>query len=426
VWGTAPSVVYEQADVPSLSGGTEVSADEPEVAAGDDSSYADVVFHEVVAYGSQDQSRVMMSRLRGSQYDSITQPDGVPTGTAEQADDPEVVIGEFGRGLITMAPTDSDQLFVTRLNTDGARNGTLRLDSLTNTSGPDAVPAMAGVNTDLVAWQQDPDFGASSEIRVRYSTDSVTFGPELVVSSPALGPTDAADGLFASGDRPGNAAVAWVQGSEDSTRIVADQLYQPPGSFALKATSRYLRTVHPVLSWSQPGDHWGPIDYTLRIDGVPVAQTDATSMAVPGALGQGPHRWLVIAANPSGLAVSTKLGRFWVDSVPPEVRLSLTGVRRAGTVLHLYVRYTDSPPPVPARDASGVASVVVRWGDGSSFRIHHRTFHAYLRPGRYRLTVVVEDRAGNKTTIVTTVKIAPETRKKKPTRRAKHHSGRQR
>ena len=34
VWAASPSVVFEQADVPSLGGGSEVSADHPAVAVG--------------------------------------------------------------------------------------------------------------------------------------------------------------------------------------------------------------------------------------------------------------------------------------------------------------------------------------------------------------------------------------------------------
>ncbi len=46
VWGVSPSIVYEQADPASISGWNEVSADEPSVGSGGDSSYADVAFRE--------------------------------------------------------------------------------------------------------------------------------------------------------------------------------------------------------------------------------------------------------------------------------------------------------------------------------------------------------------------------------------------
>ena len=72
VWGTAPSVVDEQADLASISGCNEVSAGNPAVAAGGDSSYVDVAFQETVSCGGTDQSRVLVNRLRASQYDGAT------------------------------------------------------------------------------------------------------------------------------------------------------------------------------------------------------------------------------------------------------------------------------------------------------------------------------------------------------------------
>jgi hypothetical protein len=431
MWGASPSVVFEQADVPSLSGASEVSADLPVLATGGDSSYADVVFHEVLASGLQKQSRVLMRRLRGSQYEPVTQPDGVSGAGPGGADDPMVVTGEFGHGLITSAHDDSNELFATLLGTDGAGDGTLRVDSLQNDSAPDAVPAMAGANTDLIAWQEDAGAGAQPEIRVRYSPDGLTFGPELVISSPALGPTDAPTGLQAAGDYSGNAAVAWAQGTGDSTRIVADQLYEPPGSFSPSTKFRYVRSVTPVLTWSQPREHWGPMRYAVTIDGTQAFQTGATSLRVPATLGQGPHTWLVTATNPAGQAVTTKAARIWVDTLPPAVTFSLRGTRRVGRVQHLYVVYTDSPVAVPAGTASGTASVLVKWGDGSSGQIHHASAHTYARAAHYTLKILVTDHAGNRTTVVRTIKIAPKPKpkpkKKKKGKRpspTKHHTAR--
>jgi hypothetical protein len=340
-----------------------------------------------------------------------------------------VVMGEFGRGLITSAHDDSNELFATLLGTDGAGDGTLRVDSLQNNSAPDAVPAMAGANTDLIAWQEDAGAGAQPEIRLRYSPDGLTFGPQLVISSPALGPTDAATGLVAAGDYSGNAAVAWAQGTGDSTQIVADQLYEPPGSFSASTKFRYVRSVRPVLTWSQSREHWGPMRYAVTIDGTQAFQTGATSLRVPATLGQGPHTWLVSATNPAGQAVTTKAARIWVDTVPPAVRFSLRGSRRVGSVQHLYVSYTDSPVSVSPGTASGTANVLVRWGDGSTGHIHHAGAHVYARAGHYRLTVLVTDHAGNRATVVRTIKIAPKPKptpknKRKHPSPAKHHGAR--
>ena len=46
VLGTAPSIAFQQADPPSFAGFSEVSADQPAVGAGGDSSYAAIAFRE--------------------------------------------------------------------------------------------------------------------------------------------------------------------------------------------------------------------------------------------------------------------------------------------------------------------------------------------------------------------------------------------
>ncbi len=409
VWDTSPSVAYEQADVPTLKGWTEVSAGEPSVGAGGDSSYAPVVFQETLTNGVAQQSRVLMNRLHGALFDGVTEPDGISSAVAAGADQPEISDSEYGRGIVTSERTDSHQLWASLLGNSGATAATLRVDSLQNVTAPDATSGMDGLNTGFVAWQQIPGSVGPSEIRARFYNGS-RLGPEQVLSSPAFGPTDAPSGLATAGDVAGDAAVAWVQGTGSGTRIVAAQLYQPPPGFALSSSFRYVRTLQPRLSWSGPKDPWGPLSYQVSVDGVQVGQPSVTALTVPFALSQGPHVWDVTAVDPAGLSSTARPATVWVDTVAPAVTLKLTGRKRAGSVLHVYLGYTDSPPPVPRADASGVASVVVKWGDGTSYRIAHGKFHVYARPGRYKLSVIVKDKAGNTTTVVRVLKIAAKTK----------------
>jgi PKD domain-containing protein len=83
----------------------------------------------------------------------------------------------------------------------------------------------------------------------------------------------------------------------------------------------------------------------------------------------------------------------------------------------LRLTYRDAPPAgLPARDASGVAGLTIRWGDGTSTRVKpgtHRIVHSYRRPGRYRITIAVLDRAGNRASAVRRVKIAKRPAKKR-------------
>jgi hypothetical protein len=207
--------------------------------------------------------------------------------------------------------------------------------------------------------------------------------------------------------------VAWVQGTGGSTQIVTRQLYKGPGSFGAVNRFRYASSDHPFLSWTPPRELWG-LMYSVTVDGIHVAQTSRTLIRVPLALTNGRHSWQVVASNRAGLASVSAPAAVWVDTVPPVVSLTLTGTRRAGSFIHVYAAYTDSPAPLPRSEASGIAEVTVSWGDGRSFKIHHGKFHAYKRAGRYLVKVTVRDRAGNATTVTRLIKIGPSGKSQTP------------
>jgi hypothetical protein len=277
--------------------------------------------------------------------------------------------------------------------------------------------------SNVVAWQQTPGGAGAPEIRVRFTPAKSSMGPETVVSLSANGPTDAADGLDASGDVNGDAAIAWVQGVAGARQIVTAQLYQPPGGLHALKPSFYARTPHPLLSWSAVSDPWRLV-YQVYVDGVQIAQTGATSLRIPALTPDGPHRWQVVAVNPAGLSNQSKVATVFIDRVAPLVKTSVLGARQVLKRLHVFVSFGDPPPPLsPAADASGVAKVTVNWGDHSKLVAlrpgSHRSFHTYVKPGRYTVTVTVTDKAGNRTRTVTTVKVKPKPKpKKKPKKRA--------
>ncbi len=131
VWGTAPSVVSEQADVPSVSGCGEVSAGSPAVAAGGDSSYADVAFQEVLVAcgGGAQQTRVLVNRLHGSQYDGAVAADGLSSPGVEGAGDPAVAMTEYGQGFVTSETQVSHSVVAMELGNNGASGGVFQINS---------------------------------------------------------------------------------------------------------------------------------------------------------------------------------------------------------------------------------------------------------------------------------------------------------
>jgi hypothetical protein len=268
---------------------------------------------------------------------------------------------------------------------------------------------VAGLFSDLIAWQQDPGSTGPAEIRVRYQPRASSIGPEMVVSSPAQGATDAAQGLVAGGDAGGDAAIAWVQGTGASTEIVAERLYQPPGVAAPPKALAYARTSQPVLNWTASSQRWGPITYTVTVDGAQAGQTGGTTIRVGTPLADGVHSWRVTTANPAGLTSTSQTARVFVDTVAPTVSGTFGRSRRAGEATELRLSYRDAPPPgLPAADASHVAGLTIHWGDGSLTRVKpgtHRLTHVYRRPGRYRVTIVIVDKAGNQRTLVRRLEI---------------------
>jgi hypothetical protein len=418
VWGTSPSIVYEQADVASLGGWNEVSADQPVIGTGGDSSYAAVAFHEVFASGAQTQSRVLSRRLHGSLYEGVAQPDGLSTPGPEGAAQPQVSVGEYGQGFVTSGRDTSRQVVAMTLGSQELPGPVQRIDGLQNTAAPLAVPTAAGYHSSLVAWQEDPLLG-NPEIRARYF-DGTSFGSETVLSSPSLGPTDAASGLFADADIAADVAVTWVQISGGAPAIVVAQMYQAPGSFGPAARFQYVRTANPTLSWSPSGERWGPVRYAVTLDRAQIAQTTATSAAVPAALfpsglGQGRHTWSVTATNPAGLSRTMRGATVFVDTIAPVAHVRLAGKRTLGSVIRLILRYTDAPSGTPRSDTSGIKEVRVKWGDrkGARYGRPAGKSHVYAKPGTYPITVILTDRAGNRTQVKKRVRIMKPVKKHK-------------
>ncbi len=413
VWGLAPSVSVYQADVPSLNGLPEISADEPQVATGGDSSYVDVAFRETFANGSQQESAALIHRLRASVWDPVDFVNVLAVPSSSAASVPRISMADDGIGIATAAQSDTNQLWEATLTGNGEFVGAQQLDSTQNFGQPYAAPVDSGYKSGLVAWQDTPAAIGASEVVARFY-DGTSFSPEQVISPTDLGPTDAVLGLYAGADFNVDVAIGWVQGAAGEREIVVDQLYQPPGGFTLAPSPGYVRSTLPELQWTAPAHElWGPA-YELIVDGSVVARTGATDARPSVPLTQGRHAWSVEAVNGGGLTSTTNSATVFVDTIPPTVAYNLSGRLQAGSELHLYVTYSDAPPGLPASDGSGVNLVTVNWGDGTRETITHGKYHAYRAAGRYRVTITVSDRAGNVTKRTQTLQIkSPPKRKHK-------------
>jgi PKD domain len=422
VWATSPSTVTEQADSP-LPGCVEQSAGNPAIGVQGDSSYAAVAFQETTNCGGRRQQRVLFNRLHASAYDGINAVDGIVTGADDGAVAPQVVTSEYGAGWVVSTrdganAADANQLYATSLGNNAVPRGFVRVDSLPNTATPDAVTGTAGLFSNVIAWQQSPGSAGTPEIRARFSPRSA-LGTEIVLSSPTQGPTDAAAGLAAAGDVNGDGAVAWVQGTAGARAILVAQLYQSPGSVSAVNGLVYFRSANALLSWSPVKESW-QLRYAVTLDGLAVGQTTNTAFRT-APLRDGPHLWQVTASNGAAQATVSKPATVFVDTIAPAVEFRVQGARRIDHRLRVMIADKDEPPlGAPATDASGIAKLTVNWSDHKLLTLgltRHRSFHTYVRPGRYRVTVTASDRAGNVTRSSKVIKIKP-----KPPKKRKHKS----
>jgi hypothetical protein len=174
---------------------------------------------------------------------------------------------------------------------------------------------------------------------------------------------------------------------------------------------------------------WGGSQYIVRLDGVQIATTTLTAIRSPAPVANGPHTWQVTAVNQAGLSTVAAPATVFVDTIRPKVSFTLKGSRTIGSPLRVDIKATDTPPTVPRSAASGIKSVQVKWGDGprnNRFLKHFRATHTYKRRRAYVVTVIVKDRAGNKTVVTRRIRITKTGGNSKKAKTKPKHSVRRR
>lgn len=422
VKGTQPSVAVADALAElSVENLPAVAADMPVVSTQDDDSFTGVAFRATFDVGGPLRSRAIYRRLRGSRFEGPYAVDAAPFSSGQGSVNPRMATVGTGQGLVVAGNDATHLTTAMQLLFDVQPGPLVQADSLVQSTEPTyAVPAAATARKMLVAWQVTPP-GGVPEIHGRYR-DGGDFEAEVLLSRPEMGPTSAADGLFAAGDDAGDIAVAYVQNVPgQGPAIAVSNVDQPPGRFALQRVEGFQSTDRPALAWTISRETWGRY-FRVTIDGVEAGVTGRRSFRPATPLAQGAHSWQVTALDRRGQQFASGTSSVRVDSVPAFVQARVNGARNAGGLLRLAVSATDTPTGT-ARKAAGVATsgvkeIVLTWGDGSEpERIKRGSQHAYARPGRYALQLVVTDRAGNRTTVRQVLKIAKPPRGGKGRRR---------
>ena len=299
--GARPSRESQRADPASVDGGTETAASDPVLSDVGFSTYASLAFDEHLQTPAGPVTHVVYRRLDAGRLDAAQVLDGTAAGAGGSADGPSVGVTEFGFGLVTSQMTATHQLFAGLLGVNDAAQSEVRVDSLPDAADPHAAVAAAGVYATVIAWQQTPGITGPSEIRIRYAPDALSLGPEQVVSDPVAGPTDAGRGLAVAGDGAGEAVIVWVQHSTVGAQLVDAELDQSPRPVVRVGHAAFQPSAHPTLAWKPAIDSFGPLTYTVSLDGAVIARTQATHLRVPAPLAAGAHPWQVVATDPAGL-----------------------------------------------------------------------------------------------------------------------------
>jgi hypothetical protein len=389
MFGTNPSSATLDLTLGDLEGHAGGAADAPAVDIEDVSSFAWVAFRQQFADGSGTSTRAIGVRLRGSKTDPPVAFDGLGWGR-EGVEGPAVDLNGKGQGTATVGTVGGSAL--SSILKDDVLNAALPVGG----SGAPAQPigAVAETTDRVVGWVSPGDGSVQG---VFYDDKASTRvvpgpGPAARLTDPGLGAVSATTGFDVAGDRTGDFAFAFLQGPADGRRLVIASYDRLPGAFAISTSSKNWRNVvKNPLAWGTALDLWGPLTYSVLIDGKPVAQTQTTKATLaPAAVSEGLHTWRVTATDRRGQTVTTPVKPLKVDTVAPTASFS---VKRKKRVVTVTAKAADVIPP--SGNAAGIKFVRIDWGDGSGFEQARKASHTYGRTGAFTIRVSATDRAGN-------------------------------
>jgi hypothetical protein len=298
VFGTHVSIVAPEASVPSLDGRPGGSADTASVGIENDSAVAWVAFRQGFTNGTAT-SRSLGRRFLGSAFDDPPFPidrRGWPAGPG--SDHPRVAFtggrrGAFSAGLRSPAGISG------RLLKNDVLSSLRRLDSGASTADEFPVPTASDDATGNVVWQRVSGTGAKS-IAGRHLAAGRLPG-QAVLSRPSFGAVDASTGLEAFGDKGGDAAITFAQGSPSQRRVVVALYDAAPRQPHAHDEKKYRKNARPRFHWSTVTDTWSKfVRYRIEIDRKPVVTLTRTTWYPPRPIPPGDHRWRIVTIDSRG------------------------------------------------------------------------------------------------------------------------------
>jgi hypothetical protein len=272
----------------SFDGRAALDADTPELDIEDDASFAQVIFRQVVAGGE----RVVMRRMRGTQFDDAVAADGGQGGTRGRID-----LSGRGEGLFASSGNGAPAVGGTLWNQE--MRLVQRLDSGTAVP-PSTTPAIGENEDGALTWIQGGGPG-DAVVRARYLNDIERARAEAdaTLTRPEFGPVAVDGGLDAAATRLGDVVVVFLQNGGDGRRLAA-AYYDKPPSRPVGTTGTLPRRL-TELKWAAARDLLGSPRYRVLVDGRRIGETRSTTLRVArGRVRRGTHRWQVIAIDRRG------------------------------------------------------------------------------------------------------------------------------
>jgi hypothetical protein len=267
-----------------------------------------------------------------------------------------------------------------------------RWDSGPNGVAPRPVPLVGENENGALTWFAG-NSAADATVRGRLfeSVQDFALQPEATLSNPAFGQIDVDGGLAGASTRVSDHVIAFVQGAGLERRLVVAVNDDPPAR-PLGQNTTGLRRLER-FKWVSARDLWGPITYRVLLDGRQVGETTETELPVTeGMVPDGRHMWNVVAIDRRGQQTAGPPRLVRIDNTAPLMRVSIG--RRGRNVGIRVRRFSDR-----GVGASGVARIVVKFGNGRRARIGRRFRYRYPSGGTFKLRVIGFDEAGNRTVV---------------------------
>jgi hypothetical protein len=378
------SAAPRQASIPSLQGRPGGNADSPAVAVQDDSSYALVAIRQDFTDGGSVVSRAYGRRLVASQLEGPQIIDSLAFPTTDGAGAPEIQVSGRGRGtaVVPLRSGAAVGSVVMRREPLGANwRNPRRLDAGANVPEPPPMTAsMAEAEAGVFAWQQTP-VGGTPSVRAKQWQNG-EYSSEVTLSPEQFGPTEAQRGIFSASDARTDSIIGFVQGTDAGRRIVIVAWDGPIRPAAIPLDDDWSRNNRPTFRWTAVTNVlWGPITYSVRMDGTEIGRTRRTRFRPPTGLPDGAHNIEIVQVDGRGVESPGIPRPAKIDTTAP--RISLDG---------RTLRVTDGGK----NRGSGVKSVRVYYGSRSvGVRIRRGRGRVARRPSK----IVATDNVGNRRSI---------------------------